>query len=57
MSREQFVSRYGADHGEFWDNIMGDIDDLEDKMDEGINKTTNNAMEAALAELRKLAGI
>jgi hypothetical protein len=33
MSRKQFVSRYGADHGEFWDNIMGDIDDLEEALD------------------------
>ena len=27
MSREQFCSTYGDEHGEFWDNIMGDLDE------------------------------
>lgn len=32
MSREQFVDKYGDEHGEFWDNIMGDtLDENDDK--------------------------
>ena len=27
MSREDFVEKYGEEHGEFWDNIMGDLDE------------------------------
>jgi hypothetical protein len=27
MSREQFCDKYGDEHGEFWDNIMGDLDE------------------------------
>ena len=27
MSRQQFCSKYGDEHGEFWDDIMGDIDE------------------------------
>ena len=29
MSRKQFVDKYGDEHGEFWDNIMGDLEDEE----------------------------
>jgi hypothetical protein len=29
MTREQFVSKYGDENGEFWDNIMGDLDETE----------------------------
>lgn len=27
MSREQFCSKWGDENGEFWDNIMGDLDE------------------------------
>jgi hypothetical protein len=27
MSRAEFVDKYGEEHGEFWDNIMGEIDE------------------------------
>jgi hypothetical protein len=27
MTREQFCDKWGDEHGEFWDNIMGDIDE------------------------------
>jgi hypothetical protein len=27
MSREDFVEKHGEEHGEFWDNIMGDLDE------------------------------
>ena len=27
MSRQQFCSKYGDEHGEFWDDIMGNIDE------------------------------
>ena len=27
MSRAEFVDRYGTEHGEFWDNIMGELDE------------------------------
>ena len=27
MSREEFVDEYGEEHGEFWDNIMGELDE------------------------------
>ena len=27
MSRDQFVEKYGVEHGEFWDNIMGELDE------------------------------
>ena len=27
MTREQFCDKWGNEHGEFWDNIMGDIDE------------------------------
>jgi hypothetical protein len=30
MSREQFVEKYGDENGEFWDNIMGDLDEGDD---------------------------
>lgn len=36
MSREQFVEKYGDEHGEFWDNIMGDLES-DDTMDVKIN--------------------
>jgi hypothetical protein len=25
MSRDEFVEKYGVEHGEFWDNIMGEL--------------------------------
>ena len=31
MSRKQFVDKYGDEDGEFWDNIMGDLEDEEVK--------------------------
>jgi hypothetical protein len=27
MSREEFVEKHGEEHGEFWDNIMGELDE------------------------------
>jgi hypothetical protein len=27
MSRAEFVDKYGVEHGEFWDNIMGELDE------------------------------
>jgi hypothetical protein len=27
MSRAEFVDKYGVEHGEFWDNIMGKLDE------------------------------
>jgi hypothetical protein len=27
MSRAEFVEKYGKEHGEFWDNIMGELDE------------------------------
>jgi hypothetical protein len=29
MSRAEFVDKYGVEHGEFWDNIMGELDEAE----------------------------
>jgi hypothetical protein len=29
MSREEFVEKYGTEHGEFWDNIMGELSEAE----------------------------
>jgi hypothetical protein len=31
MSRKEFVDKYGEEHGEFWDNIMGELEDEEVK--------------------------
>lgn len=36
MSREEFVDKYGDENGEFWDNIMGDLES-DDTMDVKIN--------------------
>ena len=27
MERKDFVEKYGEEHGEFWDNVMGDLDE------------------------------
>lgn len=29
MSRKEFVEKYGEEHGEFWDNIMGELSEAE----------------------------
>jgi hypothetical protein len=29
MSRAEFVEKYGKEHGEFWDNIMGELSEAE----------------------------
>jgi hypothetical protein len=33
MSREKFCAKYGDEYGEFWDNIMGDLDEGFKEMD------------------------
>ena len=33
MSREKFCSKYGDEHGEFWDNCMGNLDEGFKEMD------------------------
>jgi hypothetical protein len=30
MSRAEFVDKYGVEHGEFWDNIMGELGEDQD---------------------------
>lgn len=34
MSREDFVEKHGEEHGEFWDAVMGDLDESLDENDD-----------------------
>lgn len=43
MSREKFVDKYGSENGEFWDNIMGDLEEpqYKRKNDRQIDESTD----------------
>lgn len=45
MSREQFTARYGDEYGEFWDNIMGDLDEANGDLQEAGNFTKQELLD------------
>jgi hypothetical protein len=51
MSREQFVDKYGKEYGEFWDNIMGDLDEQQNVAEAG-----SQTFDMSLAKVLKQRG-
>ena len=55
MSREEFVDKYGEEDGEFWDNIMGELDEGKKKDHDGDGDIDSNDYLAARGNAIKAA--